>query len=114
MRQVHWCIFPSASSPAYILTAYRAEHKITGSVLLKLDVDILERELGIVVYGTQVVEAVNELRQEGECKWLIAANATDFFISLDLPPRCSPHCHLLSCVGNTALIPIATSFVLLQ
>jgi SAM domain (Sterile alpha motif) len=63
----------------------QADHKITGSVLLKLNVDILKVELGISAYGTRaaIEEAVYELRQEGEYEWLVM-NATCFFIC---PPR---------------------------
>jgi hypothetical protein len=61
----------------------RAENKISGTVLLTLNVGILKSEIGIVAYGTptEIEQAINELRTQGECEWLVASNAADFFIS---------------------------------
>jgi len=60
----------------------QAEHKIRGRSLLKLNIDILKSEFGIMEYGTreEIEEAVNKLRQEGECEWPVATDATDFFV----------------------------------
>jgi len=65
-----------------ILTTYGYNTPINNH-FLKLTMDILLRDLVIVT--------IYELRQEGECKWLVAGNAIDLFIS-----PCFTHVALLS------------------
>jgi len=92
-----------------------AENEINGSVLLKLDADTLKSEIDISVYGTRVgiEEAIDAIRPTSECKWLIAANATDLFhppsfTSHNVAPLCR-HC-LLASFANLSFPPPSLLF----
>ena len=102
----------------------RAENKITDTALLTLNVGILKSEIGIVAYGprAEIEQAINELRPEGQCEWLVASNAADFLIHPiihNISHRVASSLPLPSCVFRERCLPgtlIATaiSSVLLQ
>jgi hypothetical protein len=48
--------------------------------------DVAKLLKGKGVSEAKIVEVIDELRQKGECGWLLAANATDVFISPYLAP----------------------------
>ena len=79
-------------------------------MLLKLDADTLKSEIDISAYGTRVAieEAIDAIRPTSECKWLRAANATDFFhpplihnISHNVASPCRHY--LLASLANAAV-----------
>jgi hypothetical protein len=98
--------FNSFSFNILKLHRQRIANGIKGEVLLALSIDNLKSEFGIKSFGERfaIMQAVKELREEGERQWLVELNITDFFIP-SLPaslPEEEGKCHWSPAYVNEA------------